>query len=159
MNILSSKEKNELLKAIQQMYGCSDIFSDYVVFKTSTKEKIWITTREALRINTEKLRVQSVGLYIGRIDRGVVRLSIEGAQIVGKTATKNIVEISKESLWDFLRGFDVTAEKKINTEDKSYVIVKYGEDILGIAKLVGDKLQNILPKSRKLISLAKDIEE
>jgi NOL1/NOP2/fmu family ribosome biogenesis protein len=138
------------------MYGCSDIFSGFVVFKTSKEEKIWITTKESLAINMEKLRVQSMGLYIGRLDKGTIRLSVEGAQLAGRSATKNVVEINKENEWDFLRGFDVNTAKKTDAEDNSYVIVKCGADILGVAKLIGEKLQNVLPKSRKLVSLTKE---
>jgi len=156
MNVLVSKERKALLKAIQATYGCSSIFSDFVLFKTSKEEKLWIAPKEIFNVNVEKLRPQSAGLYIGRIDRGVLRLSIEGAQIVGKTATKGIVEIDKEQLWDFLRGFDINIFKKVEVQDNSYVLVRYGTDVLGVSKLVGDKLQNVLPKSRKLISLTKE---
>lgn len=156
MDILKSKERKALISKIREMYNCSDIFSDFVMFKTSKEEKIWIAPKEAFELNVARLRPQSVGLYVGRIDRGAIRLSIEGAQIIGRTATKNIVELDKEHLWDFLRGFDVQASMKINTEDNRYVLVRHGKDILGVSKLVGENLQNVLPKSRKLISLTKE---
>jgi NOL1/NOP2/fmu family ribosome biogenesis protein len=156
MNVLKSRERKPLLKAICEAYGCSDIFSEFTVFKTSKEEKIWIAPKEVFDMNVERLRPQSVGLYVGRIDRGVVRPSIEGAQIIGKTATKNIAEIDKERLWDFLRGFDVEASKLIDAKENGYVLVKYNTDILGVSKLIGNTLQNVLPKSRKLTSLAKE---
>ena len=94
-----------------------------------------------------------MGLYIGRNDRGKIRLSVEGAQIVGKSAQKNICEI--DDVWNFLRGFDVSPTKMIKCDDNEYVLVKYKTDIIGVAKLEGGTLKNILPKARKITSLSK----
>jgi NOL1/NOP2/fmu family ribosome biogenesis protein len=159
MTVLTNKEKKELEKTLDENYGSSDVLTEFVVLKSGKEDKLWIAQKGVFQINTKGLRVQNVGLYFGRLDRGVLRLSIEGAQLVAKTATKNIVELNKEQLWDFLRGFNVAATKKTNTRDKSYVLVRFGTDCLGIAKLVGNELENVLPKSRKLISLTKEKEE
>ena len=153
MKILSKKEVGEISKIISENYGAEEILKNYIVIVSGKKNKIWITNRTAAEIELKNVKVNSIGLYFGRIDKGKLRLSIEGAQMVAKSAKKNIAEIQKDAVWDFIRGFDVETETE-NLEN-TYVIVKCGEDILGIAKHENGKLFNVLPKARKLISLTK----
>ena len=159
MSVLAAKEVKMLERQLHELYGCTGVLDDCVVLKTGREEKIWIAPKSVFQIDMQRLRTQVLGLYFGRLDRGVLRLSIEGCQIVGKTATRNVVEIEKQQLWDWLRGFDVPAGRKFDAHEGVYVLVRLDEDWLGMGKLVGEKLQNVLPKSRKLISLTKEKQE
>ncbi|HDQ59587.1 MAG TPA: hypothetical protein ENN30_00155 [Candidatus Woesearchaeota archaeon] len=154
MKILSKKEIKKIEDQIESVYGSDKVLTGFVVLSTSKEGKIWITNTDALKLDLSSLRVNAVGLYFCRLDKGKLRLSIEGAQIIAQTANKNIAEISHDSVWDYLRGFDITTETK-NLDENTYVLVKHKEDILGIAKHIDGKLHSVLPKSRKLISLTK----
>ena len=153
MKVLNKKEIRGIAEKINSAYDSNVDFSEFVVLITSKENKIWLASRKAFEINLEELKINSIGLYFGREDKGKIRLSIEGAQIVGKTAKKNICEI--ENVWDFLRGFDVTPTKKIDCKENQYVLVKYKEDTLGVAKLQDGVLKSVLPKARKITSLSK----
>jgi NOL1/NOP2/fmu family ribosome biogenesis protein len=156
MGLLSGKERKRLSETIRDIYGNSDFLSNLGILKTSNRDRLWLVSKKIFEVDMQKLRVQSAGMYFGRFDNGMLRLSIEGAQLIGKTAKKNIVEISKDDVWHYMRGFNIKPIEKINTKNNSYVLVRHEKDILGIAKLVNDELQNVLPKSRKLISLTKE---
>ena len=153
MKVLNKKEIKEIAEKLNSIYSSKVDFNEFVVLMTGRENKIWLASRKIFEINLEELKINSIGLYFGREDNGKFRLSVEGAQIVGKTAKKNICEI--KNVWDFLRGFDVAPTKMINCEENQYVIVKYKNDILGVAKLQDGILKNILPKARKITSLTK----
>ncbi|MCD6576288.1 MAG: hypothetical protein J7K73_03965 [Nanoarchaeota archaeon] len=153
MKVLNKKEIKEIVEKLNYTYNSKVDFSEFVVLTTGKENKIWLASRKIFDINLSELKINSIGLYFGRDDRGKIRLSVEGAQIVGKTAKKNICEI--EDVWNFLRGFDVTPTKMTGCEDGNYVLVKYKNDVLGVAKLQDGILKNVLPKARKITSLTK----
>jgi NOL1/NOP2/fmu family ribosome biogenesis protein len=153
MKILNKKEAAEIASKINEIYDSNINFDNFVVLLTGRENKIWLASRKIFEIKLENLKINSIGLYFGREDRGKFRLSVEGAQMIGKTAKKNICEI--EDVWNFLRGFDVKPTKEVNCNENEYVLVKYKEDILGIAKLQDGMLKSVLPKARKITSLTK----
>ncbi len=146
--ILKRGEVEKIENYIEEVYGARISLKNYVVLKTGKKERIWIVNREVLELPIEKLRINSLGLYFGRWDNGKIRLSIEGAMLI--KPERNFVKIKD---WkDFVRGFDIKV--KCNCENDQYVIVKYKEDTLGIAKYRDGVLENVLPKGRKLKKLS-----
>ncbi len=153
MKILSKKEAKEIEKNLVETYDCEIDLTKFVILSTSKENKIWLASREIFDMNLEELKISSIGMYFGRMDKGKLRLSVEGAQIIGKTSKKNICEIKE--VWDFLRGFDIKPHKLIKCEENQYVIVKNETDVLGVAKLQNEILKNVLPKSRKITSLVK----
>lgn len=155
MKILNKKEIGEIEGLIRDVYGAEDCLKNFVVLKTGKEEKIWVASKKIFELELEALRINSIGFYFGRIDRGKLRMSIEGAGIVGPKAKKNIAELDENSIWDYIRGFDVTPSSLKNTEENSYVLVKYEKSWIGVAKLADEQLFNVLPKSRKIISLSK----
>ncbi|MDD5181765.1 MAG: hypothetical protein PHC66_01180 [Candidatus Nanoarchaeia archaeon] len=154
MRILNRREVEVFEAKIENIYGAKESLREFTVLLSGKEDKIWIANKELYQIPLEKLRVNSVGLYFGRIDGGKLRLSVEGAGIIGLKAEKNVVELDEAHLWDFLRGFDIELKEKV-PETKEYVLVKHKNDFLGIAKLEGNTLKNALPKSRKIVSLTK----
>jgi NOL1/NOP2/fmu family ribosome biogenesis protein len=154
MRILSRKETEVFEIKLENMYGVKDALRGFTVLLSGKDEKMWIANQELFQIPLEKLRINSVGLYFGRIDSGKLRISVEGTGIIGPKANKNVVELDDAHLWDFLRGFDIELKEKV-PETKDYVLVKHKNDWLGIAKIEGNTLKNALPKSRKIMSLTK----
>ena len=145
---MKSEEIKEIENKIKKTYGYEINLRKFVVIKTGNKERIWITNPKIVELNIEKLRVSSIGLYFGRIDRGKIRLSIEGAMMINPK--KNWAEI--EDWKNFTRGFDVKC-KCHECEENQYVIVKWKDYILGIAKYHNKELENIIPKGRKIKKL------
>ncbi len=150
MKVLDKNEVKRIERYIEEVYGSSIDLKKFAVLMSGSKEKIWLCNREIAELPIEHWRTNSVGLYLGRFDLGKLRLSIEGAMMVN--GTKNVAIIND---WKkFVTGFDIDEFECINCDENQYVIVKYKDNILGIAKYVGDKLLNVLPKGRKIKKLS-----
>jgi len=144
LKILNSKEKKEILKMLEKQFGFKQKL-DYVFLKNN-KDKIFIVNKDFSEIDLSKLRINSVGLYFARQINNDIRLSIEGSQIIGKKASKNIIELSKEEMMDWLRGNDLNKE----TKSKEFVLLKHENDFLGSGKCAEGKILNYVPKARRV---------
>ena len=145
--ILRGKGTRELLKEMKNHYDI-DVKPD-VVFVSSGKGKIWIINKNINKIETSKLNIERYGTYVMFSDKYGIRFTIEGSQIFGKFAKKNVFEIGKKQVQNWIRGFDL----EIKTETNRYVIIKCGNDYLGCGKGAIDRIQNYIPKSRRIIKL------
>lgn len=144
LKILNSKEKKRLLTKIKEQFN-SDFKLKYAVFKNN-KNKIYILNKDVSKIDVEELRINSLGLYLGVEYDNSVRLSIEGSQIIGKTAKKNVLELENETAARWVSGEDI----EIDTKLKGFVIIKNRDDFLGCGKIAGNKLLNYVPKTRRV---------
>lgn len=97
LKILNNKEIKGILKLLDNQFGFKEKF-DYV-FLMSSKNKIYLVNKNIGEIDIEKLRIDAIGLYFGELNHGELRLSIEGSQIIGKKASKNIVELDKKGVF------------------------------------------------------------
>ncbi|AFK22425.1 hypothetical protein [Pyrococcus sp. ST04] len=86
------------------------------------------------------------GIYFGKIEADGIRLTIEGAFIVGPKATKNVVEVDDERARRWMRGEDI----EVNEEGNRWVIVKWRSFWLGGGKLINGVIKNYVPKERRL---------
>ena len=100
---MKSEEIKEIEKKIEKVYGDKINLRKFVVLKTGKKERIWIINKQIVEIPLEKLRISSIGLYLGRIDRGKIRLRIEGAMM----ADPKMKWAEIEDLKEFTRAFNV----------------------------------------------------
>lgn len=155
-NILNSKETKHILTMLKEQYGY-DINKnnlDYI-FLMNKDNRIYVVSKNLGDIDFEKLRLDMIGIYFGEVYKKELRLSIEGAQIIGKDATKNIIELDHNQMIKWIMGEDIEFENC----GKDFVIVRYKEiktekyDILGCGKYhsASGKLINYVSKSRKLI--------
>ena len=142
LKILNNKEKKPILALIKKQWGAG-IEEDYA-FLMSNKDRIYIVNKDISRIDQSKLRINSLGLYLGELRNNEIRLSIEGAQIIGPKATKNVVDIENPREW--LRGSEVETEGQSDT----FVIVKNNNDFLGSGKIKDGKILNFVGKNRRL---------
>ena len=126
MKILNSKEIKEIEKDLNEIHNSKFKMTDFAVLSTSKENKIWLASKDIFKLKLDELRINSMGVYFGRIDKGKLRMSVEGAQFIAKTAKKNICEI--DDFWNFMRGFDVKPTKEINCDENEYVIVKYKDN-------------------------------
>ena len=87
-------------------------------------------------------------MYFCEIKNDELRLSIEGTQLIGPTAKKNVVEITKEEMRSWLKGNNLQKE----TDCKGFAIIKYGNDYLGCGKIRKNEIINFVPKTRRIMS-------
>ncbi len=146
LSILNSKEIKGILKLIEIQWGAK--LSLDCVFLKNSENRIFIVNRDIEKVNLEKLRINSIGMYFCEIDRKGIRLSIEGSQIAGPKAEKNVVEISEGQAKSWLRGEDL----EIEGDYSGFAIIKCNNDFLGNGKFKDGKILNYVNKGRRVNS-------
>ena len=143
MKILNNKEIKEILSLIEKQWG-EKLKPDYA-FLQNQKNRVFIINKDISKIDTSKLRINSIGMYFCETRNGI-RLSIEGSQIVGPKATKNILEINENQTKQWLKGEDVEVEGKYD----GFVILKNKNYFLGCGKFKEGKILNYVGKERRI---------
>jgi len=154
--ILSRKEIKNIRKIIKSQWD-ADIKLDYAFF-ISGKDRIYLINKDISNFELSSLRINSVGLYFGEYTKGSLRLSIEGSQIIGGYAKKNITEIDYENARKWMNGQTIEIKSSIRLE--GFIILKNSNDLLGCGKAVFldnpenfcYKILNYVPKNRRLKS-------
>jgi len=144
LKILNKKQIKEILALIKQQWN-ADIDLDYA-FLQDKEDKIFIINKAFAELDLTKLRINNMGLYIAQKMIDGIRLSIEGSQLIGPKAKKNVLELDDKQSKQWLRGEDT----EIETELKNYVILKHKNDFLGTGKIKQNKILNYIPKIRRL---------
>jgi len=143
LKILNKKEIKELLNLIEKQWG-PKLKLDYA-FLQNTKNRVFIINKDISKINLEKLRINSIGMYFCETRNGI-RLSIEGSQIVGPKATKNIAKISDKQSKQWLKGEDLDIKENYS----GFVILKNKNYFLGCGKFKEGKILNYVGKERRV---------
>jgi len=144
LNILNKKATKEIYALLKKQWDF-DSELDFA-FLQDTKNRIYIANKDFAELDLEKLRLHSVGLYFGIITNNELRLSIEGSEIIGKKAKKNITELDDQQAKAWLRGEDI----EIKTKSEGFVIIKNKNDFLGTGKAKENKILNYIPKERRV---------
>jgi len=148
LKILNSKEIKEIMKLIENQWNAKLKLNH--AFLKNNKNRIFIVNKEISKIDLSKLRINSIGMYFCEIDKLGIRLSIEGSQIVGPLASKNVAEISEEQEKQWLKGEDL--EFKGNYS--GFLIIKHNNDFLGSGKYTLDgRILNYVSKSRRITAI------
>jgi NOL1/NOP2/fmu family ribosome biogenesis protein len=145
LKILNNREIKEIYKLIEKQWGAK-IKLDYGFLKNN-KNRIFIVSKDISKIDTSKLRLNSVGMYFCEIDNSGIRLSIEGTQIVGSKAGKNVIELDENETKQWLKGEDLHRECK---DCRGFVILKHKNDFLGNGKYSSGKILNYVSKTRRV---------
>ena len=149
LKILNSKEIKEIYGLIEKQWGVK-IKLDYG-FLRNQKNRIFVISKDISAIDTSKLRLNSVGMYFCEFDSLGIRLGIEGSQIIGPKAAKNIVELNEEETKRWFKGEDIEKECK---DCRGFVILKRDNDFLGSGKYTNKKILNYVSKTRRISSSA-----
>lgn len=152
LKTLNGKERKRVIEQLTTQFGGDLSFlKEYVFLHQETKDKYYISNEEVFSLPLDELRVESLGLYLGaRLKNGEIRLSIEGSQLIGPHAEKNILTLSGEEFHLWIRGHDLEKE----TDIRGFLIVKHNEDFCGSGKPVLDEknnkilIHNYVPKTR-----------
>ncbi|MBS3104762.1 hypothetical protein J4234_00725 [Candidatus Woesearchaeota archaeon] len=144
LKILNNKEIKEIYRLVEKQWGAK-IKLDYGFLKNN-KNRIFVVNKDISKIDFSKLRLNSVGMYFCEIDSRGIRLSIEGSQIIGPKAAKNIVELDEEETRKWLKGEDL--EKK--GDYSGFVILKHNKDFLGNGKYANGRILNYVGKTRRV---------
>lgn len=145
LKFLKSKEIKQIAKLLEEQWGYKEkLECDFLM---DEEGDVFLINKDIESIEFEKLRVNSTGLYFAEYRNDELRLSIEGSQIAGPKAKKNVLEISKEQLERYLKGEDIETE----SESRGFVILTNDEDFFGCSRIKNGRLLNFYPKSRRAI--------
>ncbi|MFA5141343.1 MAG: hypothetical protein WC471_00015 [Candidatus Woesearchaeota archaeon] len=139
---VNSKETKQIFSLVENQWGFKPDFG-YQFLKCN--DKLHIVSRDIRNIDLGKLRINSIGLYVAELKNNQVRLTVEGSQLIGPYATKNVVDLPKDQLKLWLRGEEVPCN-----EGDGFVIVKHNNDYFGCGKIKEGRIINYLPKTRRL---------
>lgn len=141
--------RTTILRYFKERFGISKkIFSDYSII--AKKEKVWIVSKDVLEKNLEGLRIETIGLLLGRYFKRQNRLkpTTNALQIFGKYATKNVVELNEEEKEKYVRGYNLKKDLEL---ENGYIILKFDSDILGCGLYKDGEIKNQIPKSKVII--------
>ena len=143
LDIMNSKETKALSAKVNEQWGAA--LPQGYAFLKNRKGRVYMVREEAFRLEHRRLRIDSLGMYLGTLKDDGLRLSIEGSQLVGASARKNMVDIEEAELAAWLIGQDIELEGGAG----EYVLVRHKGDMLGCAKHKAGILHNHMPKSRR----------
>ena len=148
VDLVNSKELKIMLSRLSSQFGIENTkFLNKFLFLKNHKKKIFITTKSEKDNKLRIKRAEKAGIYFGTINKDEsIRLSLEGSQIIGKVATKNIMDLEHPQAENWLKGYDFDIPK---VED-GYYLLRYKGDFLGCGLIRINKLYNFLPKTRRL---------
>ena len=144
LKALNKKQIKELLSNIEEHYGIKELKLDYIFYQNN-KGRIFLLSNKFKEFDHKDLNINSLGLYFANIKDNDVRLSVEGSQLIGDKAKKNVVEINEKELKDWLLG-----ENLENKNGKGFVIIKNKNDFYGSGRIVDNKLLNFVPKEKRM---------
>src|SRR3989344_9691147 len=104
LEVLNTKKIKWISNMLDSQFGIKEKMN--YIFLQNPERRIFITNRETAGFDSN-LRANNMGLYFGAIDGSEVRLSIEGSQIVGPHAKKNVVELNDKGAINWMKGLDI----------------------------------------------------
>jgi NOL1/NOP2/fmu family ribosome biogenesis protein len=134
MRLLTSAERRYLIKRLVDQHGIEDAFDDLVLIRAG-QGRIRTATKEAYEVACRLRRTQQVGLYVAKIVKGDVILSIEGSQLLGNMITKNMVELSEKEAEEWMRAAPIQRPERI---EGKYVVARCGDFYLGSGRVSRD---------------------
>ena len=147
IKILNQGEKQEIEKNLNKQFGTDEIPG--MLIKRG-EEKIFLfqgsLNEKQIKKLAETVPVEGIGIYFAKEINGEFKPSIEGAQIIKEQIKKNIFEVNEEQAEKWMMG----QELNIKTGKTGFMIMKYGEDVLGCGKASEEKISNFIPKTRRL---------
>jgi NOL1/NOP2/fmu family ribosome biogenesis protein len=144
IDIMSKRDVRGVERMMTDQWGSA--IPEGRIFLRSRDGSLHVTTEDAVHVNDTLLRIDSIGLYIGAIESGELRLSIEGSQLIGPMATKGIIDLDESGMRAWIRGDDVATDDG----QTGFLLVRFRNDFLGTGKIKNGMLLNFFPKSRRI---------
>ncbi|MBI4451453.1 hypothetical protein HY642_05745 [Candidatus Woesearchaeota archaeon] len=147
LTALQRKEAKEILALIEDQWGAQ--LDLEVIWYKSTQGKLYIMSPDINKVDLREMRINNAGLYFGELKHEELRLSIEGSQLVGPTASKGVIEFADDQLNQWLAGKDIP----MDCAQRGFLLVKHGTDFLGTGRCRENVLLNFVPKARRVAAV------
>ena len=143
MEILKPKKSEEIRKILKDIYG----LELDGIFLLSGENKIRYFEGsidiKTLSYLMKNFSIETIGIYLGKIFNDEIRLSFDAASLFKDQITKNIIEISKEEVEQWFKGFNLQKDAR-----NGFYVIKY-KDVIGCAKLSNKTIYNYVPKEKR----------
>ena len=120
--ILDKKQVKQLLARLEKQFNIK-LNLDYIFLKNN-KGKIFIINKKFSKLDINKLKINKVGLYFAKEEKGGLRLSIEGSLLLKNS--KNTLELNEKQMYDYMKGLELAIKEK----DGNYIL-KHKDIFLG----------------------------
>ncbi len=148
LEIQNTRFVKEIHKLLSSQFGFSSKL-DYVFLKND-KGKVFIVSKDVGSIDLNKLRINTIGFYLGELKGGEFRLSLEACSMVGADCKKNVIVLDEKQMKWYFEGLDL----EMDLEGRNrFVLLKFKEDFIGCAKYKEGKILNFMPKEHRTIAL------
>ncbi len=155
INFLNKKEKKQLIERLKNQYGISKI--NFALCKNSSGKIRGFSgnlSKEEILTLSRTLRIEGFGLYLFKEDFARIRIGQDALYLFEKEIKKNIIELSEEKVRDWLKGQDLQIDEEILEKtknlEKDFLILKSKKYFIGCGKLSENKINNFVPKERRL---------
>lgn len=146
---LNRKEIKHILQQLEKQWGFSSDL-EYAFFMNNQR-RVALLNKEFALVPDAKLRINSLGLYFCELmENGEIRLSIEGSQLIGPYATKNVVAVDFFQAKKWMYGQDLEIPLGDVT---TFVILKHGDYFLGCGRYKNGVISNHVSKNRRIGTL------
>jgi NOL1/NOP2/sun family putative RNA methylase len=121
-------------------------FKTYAVFKQH--DTLFISTHEVFSFWDVKSRRK--GLEFGKVYDRELKPDNDLVQLCASNATKNVVDMKEWQVKKFLKG-EVMKTGRVPGIEKGFVIVRYGNLPLGIARYNGSEMKSAVKRERRVM--------
>ena len=146
VHFLNSQEKKKVLAELEEIYGLKDLPS--LLIETGKKKIRGFSgdlTKEELIELSKIVHIELIGMYLISKKDDVPRINFDAISLLKEQIIKSIVEIDLGQLNKWIRGYDLDI-----MVERGVVILKCGDELVGLGKSNGEKIFNYIPKERKL---------
>lgn len=144
LHILNKREQKEVYGRLKDQFGFEAKLGK--VMLKSQKDKIYLCTDAVFELDLNSLRIDTIGLYFGRLVPKGFRLSIEGSQIIGPKSKKNVLSLDKQQMKDWMAGLDA----KVDEKPSGYYLLEFEKTFVGCGYIKDNAILNYVPKNRRL---------
>lgn len=144
--ILNAKERKVFLARLYEQFGISFHLEGCALLR-SPKGRYYLSDARVFAFPFEQLRIDTLGLYIASDEVDGLRLSIEGAQLLGPHASHHVLDVDTQQLSEWLLGHVLTVDAS-HLYEGSYVLIRCGHDYAGCGKVKEGNVLNYVPKTR-----------
>jgi len=145
---LKPEHCERILSELTDRFGFDKkIFNSFEFYRT--KDNVYACTKGAIELAKGIAGVQDLGFAFARF--GVnLKITTNIIQLIGRFAKKNFVTLNNREARQFIAGEDINLEKEQSTAINGFVIVRFGNDNLGVGFLRDKNLKNLLPGAKQL---------
>lgn len=147
IKVLNKEEKAEIESKLHEQFDIDSIPGMIIM---RGEERLFLFSGDFSERDIDRLEkctfIERMGVYFAKVERGQVRLSIEGSQILKRQIKKNIFQLDSSQAEEWMKG----RELPIKTGEHGFLVMKHGSDFLGTGKASEEKIGNFIPKNRRL---------